>query len=113
CCDLRIKELPTLSHQPVSMARCRWQRYIENTRLPNYFRLFGSVRKTGCRNGGSLQANKRYFDYKAVLFEGNIPLYYFREAPLLDLRRTISPIGKDRYLQPVIQTDPTFLDAPH
>ena len=26
CYDLRIKELPTLSHQPVSMARCRGQR---------------------------------------------------------------------------------------
>ena len=53
--------------------------------------------KTGCRNCGSLQANKRHFDYKVVLFEGNIPLYYFREAPFLDLIRTISPIGKDRY----------------
>ena len=32
CRDLLIKELPTLSHQPVSMAHCQGQRYIENTR---------------------------------------------------------------------------------
>ena len=32
CYDLRIKELPTLSHQPVSMTRCRGQRYTEYTR---------------------------------------------------------------------------------
>ena len=29
CYDLHIKELPTLSHQPVSMTHCRGQRYIK------------------------------------------------------------------------------------
>lgn len=36
CRDLHIKELPTLSHQPISMAHYRGQRYTEYMRLQNF-----------------------------------------------------------------------------
>ena len=39
CRDLLIKELPTQSHQPVSMAHCLGQRYTEYPNCAN-FRVF-------------------------------------------------------------------------
>ena len=46
--DLRIKELPTQSHQPVSMAHCRGQRYIEDNKTFVGFFAFCSFVSRNC-----------------------------------------------------------------